>query len=93
MSFFNFIFSHLLRSLSGLAIAYATYLLLRVVYRLTLHPLARFPGPKLAGATSLYSAYYDIVDTGFVKKLPALHEQYGPYQSRHTTYAIENGAD
>jgi len=49
----------------------------RLVYRLYFHPLAKFPGPKLAAATSLYNAYYDIMQPGLVKMLPELHRNYG----------------
>lgn len=57
----------------------AIYLLAKVIYRLYLHPLSRFPGPKLAAATYLYGAYYDVVEEAqFVFKLGALHDTYGP---------------
>ncbi len=54
------------------------YILSTYTYRLFFHPLAKFPGPKLAAATSLYSAYYDICTPGLIKRLPELHRQYGP---------------
>lgn len=57
--------------------AFVAFILLRIVYRLTLHPLARFPGPKLAAATSLYNAYYDCIGSGLCKDLPELHRKYG----------------
>ncbi|KAG0638746.1 cytochrome P450 [Tuber brumale] len=50
-----------------------------VFYRLYLDPLSKFPGPKLAAATSLYEMYYDIVQDGsFTWKMKELHEKYGP---------------
>ncbi len=53
----------------------------RIIYHLWLHPLARFPGPRLAATTSLYAAYYDIVKRGsFIRRFPRLHEEYGKYQ-------------
>lgn len=51
----------------------------KILYRLTLHPLARYPGPILAASTDLYSGYYDIFKAGGVaRKLPELHLKYGP---------------
>ncbi|CEJ93799.1 hypothetical protein VHEMI09367 [[Torrubiella] hemipterigena] len=50
-----------------------------VVYRLTLHPLAGYPGPRLAAATRLYEAYYDLFLNGqYVFKIQELHDKYGP---------------
>lgn len=59
------------------AVAGIVFELLRMVYRLTFHPLARFPGPKLAGATNLYAASYDLVSGAYLFKLAELHAQYG----------------
>ncbi|CAO2655658.1 Nn.00g044610.m01.CDS01 [Neocucurbitaria sp. VM-36] len=54
------------------------YILTKALYRLYFHPLASFPGPRLAAATTLYNAYYDILTPGLVKRLPELHKKYGP---------------
>ncbi|OJJ42248.1 hypothetical protein ASPZODRAFT_77343 [Penicilliopsis zonata CBS 506.65] len=55
------------------------FLIQRVIYRLWFHPLARFPGPKLAASTSLYAAYFNLVRGGqYTMKLPELHRKYGP---------------
>jgi len=60
-------------SIGGLLYCVAT-----VVYRLYLSPLSRFPGPKLAAATLLYEAYYDIVKKGqYTFKIKELHDKYG----------------
>ena len=70
----------LLSSLFKLAIAGSAFLAVRALYRLTLHPLARFPGPKLAALTNLYGVVLDLIkggDSSYVKKLPSLHDRYG----------------
>lgn len=51
--------------------------LCRIVYRLTFHPLAKFPGPKLAAATNMYGASIDLLGHGYIRKLPELHARYG----------------
>ena len=63
------------------AAALAISLLTKILYRLTLHPLATFPGPKLAAVTSMYGAFYDLsfTSSSYVKELPALHAKYGQY--------------
>lgn len=48
-------------------------------YRLYLHPLARFPGPRLAAISTWYEGYYDIYQGGqYTFKIAQLHKQYGP---------------
>ncbi|OQE44489.1 hypothetical protein PENCOP_c002G01106 [Penicillium coprophilum] len=54
-------------------------LALRTVYHLYFHPLSRFPGPKLAAATSLYEFYYDVIKSGmYIWEIERMHEKYGP---------------
>lgn len=54
------------------------YYLTLAVYRLYLHPLARFPGPKLAALTRWYEGYYDLYQSGqYTFKIAELHKQYG----------------
>ncbi|KAI1850298.1 hypothetical protein JX266_004156 [Neoarthrinium moseri] len=49
------------------------------IYRLNFHPLAKFPGPKLAAVTRYFEAYYDVVCDGqYEFKIAEMHESYGP---------------
>ncbi|EPE28199.1 Cytochrome P450 [Glarea lozoyensis ATCC 20868] len=48
-------------------------------YRLFLHPLAKFPGPKLAAITRCYEGYYDLILEGqYTFKIAEMHKSYGP---------------
>ncbi|KAF7522113.1 hypothetical protein G7054_g12258 [Neopestalotiopsis clavispora] len=63
--------------LAGVLISLA----LVVVYRLTLHPLASFPGPKLAAVTGLYETYYEVFKDGggrYWVEIEEMHRKYGP---------------
>lgn len=51
-----------------------------VLYRLFFSPIAKFPGPKLAAATSWYEIYYDVVKKGkYLFEIEKMHEKYGMY--------------
>ena len=61
-----------------LIIAFITYLASLAFYRLFLHPLAKFPGPRVAALTRYYEAYYDVVQNGqYTFKIAELHRKYG----------------
>ncbi|ORY67553.1 cytochrome P450 [Pseudomassariella vexata] len=48
-------------------------------YQLFLHPLSRYPGPKLAAITRYYEAYYDVICHGqYTWKIAEMHKKYGP---------------
>ncbi|KAI1344405.1 putative cytochrome P450 [Xylariaceae sp. FL0016] len=66
-------------TVSHACLASVLYALGLMLYRLYLHPLAKFPGPKLAAITSWYEAHYEIVLKGqYSRKISRLHDVYGP---------------
>jgi hypothetical protein len=51
------------------------------IYRLYFHPLASYPGPKLAALSSFYEFYYDVIlDGKFLFQRRKLHKIYGRRQ-------------
>jgi hypothetical protein len=64
----------------GLAgLAAVCFVLCTCVYRLYFHPLAKFPGPKLAALTTWYEAYYEFIGhTGqYTVYFEELHKKHG----------------
>lgn len=56
----------------------AIYAAALAINRLTWHPLAEFPGPKLAAITGWYETYYDCFLLGkFSNHIDELHKIYG----------------
>lgn len=55
------------------------YWLLVAIYNISpLHPLYKFPGPRVAAATYLYEAYYDWWKLGkYGKRIKRMHDTYG----------------
>ncbi|KAL4898851.1 hypothetical protein BDW74DRAFT_189894 [Aspergillus multicolor] len=65
--------------LGALATGLAIYSASLATYRLFFHPLAGFPGPRLAAATGWYESYYDLVKGGkYIHKIEEMHKLYGP---------------
>lgn len=69
-----------LTSLAWTVVLYIAYRISIALYNISpLHPLSRFPGPKIAAASYLYEAYYDWWTVGrYGKVIARMHEQYGP---------------
>lgn len=52
--------------------------ILVILYRLIWHPLAKFPGPKLASATTAYEFYFDAIKGGqYTFEIGRMHMKYG----------------
>ncbi|KAK2751679.1 hypothetical protein CKAH01_17841 [Colletotrichum kahawae] len=50
----------------------------QVIYNIHFHPLRKFPGPFLAGATSLWKGYKEVIkQETLAQELFKLHEKYG----------------
>ncbi|KAG4424660.1 hypothetical protein IFR04_002193 [Cadophora malorum] len=57
-------------------LAYITYSLLIALYNMTLHPLAKLPGPKIYGAFD-FPRYWDMYLGDSAARFADLHDQYG----------------
>lgn len=76
---------------AGLALA-AIFRAAVVLYRLYFHPLCCVPGPKLAGATSLYLRYYEVVEGGGITQLlPGFHKKYSMSVSMYICISAYHG--
>lgn len=61
-----------------LIVASLLFLVGRTIYRLYIHPLSKFPGPKLAAISSVYEFYYSVLKGGmFIREMERMHEKYG----------------
>lgn len=66
-------------SLVRLFLLWVAYKILVALYNISpLHPLSRFPGPKLAAMTILYEGWYDLIKVGrYTWEIQKMHDQYG----------------
>ncbi|KAJ1712536.1 cytochrome P450 [Aspergillus flavus] len=66
-----------LATLGVVVATFATYLALKALYNLYLHPLRKFPGPKLAAIGPYYEFYYDVMKDGmFLWEMERMHQVY-----------------
>lgn len=50
----------------------------QILYNVFLHPLRKFPGPRIAGATSLWRAYKEVIlKETLAQELFDLHRKHG----------------
>ncbi|KAK0613232.1 cytochrome P450 [Immersiella caudata] len=64
---------------AAFAAAYLLYWTAVIIYRLTFHPLAKYPGPLLCRIGWFYQTYFEAILGGrMLERLPMLHEKYGP---------------
>ena len=55
-----------------------SYAIFGTIYRLYFHPLAKFPGPKLAAVTLWYEFWIDCIMYGqYTFEIGRMHEKYG----------------
>lgn len=60
------------------AAAAASWCVYRALYNASLHPLARFPGPRAAALTGCWKAWVECVrEASFCHELEGLHARYG----------------
>jgi hypothetical protein len=63
---------------------YATYWVFTIIYNLTLHPLAKFPGPFFCRISNLPQCYYEAILNGkFMPEIDKYHEKYGSSAPPH----------
>lgn len=59
---------------------FIVYSVVLITYRLFFSPIAKFPGPKIAAATSWYEFYYDVLRPGmYIFEIEKMHQKYGMY--------------
>lgn len=58
--------------------------LAQIVYNVFFHPLRKFPGPRLAGATGLWRAYKEVIlKETLAQELFDLHKKHGKSEVKH----------
>jgi len=63
---------------TAIVLLYVVQFVLKAIYRITLHPLAKIPGPTLAALTFKYEFYFDGIKGGrFTEEIGRLHKIYG----------------
>ena len=63
-------------------------IIIRVLHRLTIHPLAKYPGPFLAKATNFYAVYHAFIGDMHLD-LERCHKKYGLYSSQQNAIRVD----
>jgi hypothetical protein len=82
MALYDIFFSSWTDTIFWISLLYCIIVVGQITYRLVLHPLAKFPGPKLAAATTLYEIYFEMIKWPrgqFSKEIDRMHDQYGKF--------------
>lgn len=66
------------RLIALLGVLFLLSLVTLAFYRIYFHPLAKFPGPKLAAISRYYENYYDAWKQGrYIFEIEEMHRKYG----------------
>ncbi|OAA72450.1 alpha-1,3-mannosyltransferase [Cordyceps fumosorosea ARSEF 2679] len=75
---FELTWAQVFRYLSFAALLALIKFISTCIYNVTLHPLARIPGSRLAAMTSLYEFWFDVVCDGtYIWEIKRMHAKYG----------------
>jgi hypothetical protein len=81
VSFSTYIIPEMYSLSTGIPVTIALlslWVIAKVIYRLFFHPLAKFPGPKLAAVTVFFEFYYDGIKGGqYTFEIANMHQRYG----------------
>jgi hypothetical protein len=70
---------HFKKLVTGVVVLFFLTSVIRAIYNVTLHPLAKFPGPFWAGLTPWWRTYEELWNgTSLFHKYQELHAKYGP---------------
>ena len=72
---------------SALLVLSIGYGICLALYRVSLDPMARFPGPKIAAMTGYYEFYHDYFRNGmYVYEIEKMHKKYGKWTIKPSSY-------
>lgn len=73
-----------------IAAGIASYIIAISIYRLYLHPLAKFPGPRICAVTSLFELLSDFLGHGaYLYHIEEMHKKYGTHNVTHLENSCE----